>query len=186
MTFTWAEPTSPDLNDSQVFQLAVKFRISGVAVCTGIEWRVPNTPPATDCTIGLWSAAGARLATAVATFDTAGLTKKYFASSVALAAATDYYASVLTPNRYVASANFVWPNTTGILTAQADNGWLQFSDVFPDVQSGNGANFHVSPIVDADTAVGSGLTMVAASTTGIVSAGVAHAPLTSSSGKGYL
>lgn len=153
VTFTWADPASPDLNDSQPFQLGVKFRVSTGVPCTGVEWRVPNTLPSAGTTISLWSAAGSRLATASVTYSGSGLVKKYFAASVNLSAGTDYYASVFTPNRYVATTSFTWPHTTGILTAQANNGWLQFEDIFPDVESGNDANFHVSPIVETGNTI---------------------------------
>jgi hypothetical protein len=98
--------------------------------------------------VELWSGAGSLLASANVTFNTSGQTITYFAASVDLTANTDYLASVLTPDRYVATTNFTWPHVDAPLTAVAANGWLQFSDVFPDVQSGNGANFHVSPVLE--------------------------------------
>lgn len=154
VTFNFGAPSSTNLNDSQPFQLGVKFRTSVGKPCTGVEWRVPDTVPSAGTTISLWSAAGSRLATASVSYASGGaLVKKYFAAAVNLTANTDYYASVFTPDRYVASANFTWPHTTDILTAQANNGWLQFEDIFPDTESGNDANFHVSPILEAGATI---------------------------------
>jgi hypothetical protein len=151
--FNFGEPALTNLNDSQTFNLGVKFRSSSAVPCVGVRWRVPDTVPSGQCKVALWSGAGSRLASATVTYSVSGQTITYFAASVNLTADTDYLASILTPDRYVATTNFTWPHANSPLTAVAANGWLQFSDEFPDVQSGNGANFHVSPVLETSPPV---------------------------------
>lgn len=153
--FSWGNPALPDLTDGVALVLGVKFAVAQAASCTGVEWRVPNTVPVGLCTFTLWNFdTQLRLATVDATVgagSAGALTRFLFASPVAVASGTNYLASVFTPNRYVATANYTWPRTDGILTADAANGWLVIwpTEVFPNNESANDANYHVGPVVAA-------------------------------------
>lgn len=155
--FTFSAPALTDLQDADVaYTLGVDFQSSSALPCTGVQWRVPDTAPSGSGEISLWlSADGTKLAGKTITFTGLGgaVRSWYFDTPVNLSANTAYRASVLTVERYVATTNASWPQTAGVLTAGTDNGWLKDDTdgtptaLFPDTESGNNANFHVSPIL---------------------------------------
>lgn len=155
--FDWDEPALPDLTDDTVrYTLGVEFEASEAVPCTGVRFRVANTLPTEDVTVSIWETAGG---TAVATKTVSlvpgdvGTTKTVlFDSPVTLDIDTPYRASVFLFEHYVATTNSVWPHTEGILTATADNGWLHSAgavNAYPEVESGNAANYHVSPLLQS-------------------------------------
>lgn len=148
--FDWGEPGGPDLNDSTPLVLGVMFSVTQATQCYGVEWRAPDTPVDADVTFTVWNAGTqARLATVTQTVATSGLVRALFAEPVDLAAETDYMASIHTPDGYVGTFPYDWPETQGILVADADNGWFVGwpEEVFPNNESGSAANYHVSPLV---------------------------------------
>jgi hypothetical protein len=158
-TLTFPAPALADLVDDTInYNLAVEFTTDTALSCVGVVWRVPDTAPTGTGTAGLWeTAGGTRIATGTSAFapgDAGTLKQILFDTPVTLATATNYRASIHTPNRYVATTSDTWPKTTGILTAGAANGFLisaldpdSAAAVYPSVESGNDANFHVSPIL---------------------------------------
>lgn len=151
-TFTFAAPALPDLNDGAELTLGVVFAVSESVPCIGIQWRVPVTPPSGNCTLSLWNAdTQAKLAGKSADFTGLGGTDQQvlFDAPVTLDVGTNYLASVYTPNAYVATTSYTWPQTDGVLTADASNdrfvGWP--TEAYPTNVSGNASNYHVGPIV---------------------------------------
>lgn len=163
VAFSFGVPALPDLVDPSVnYNLAVRFTSSETHNCVGIDWYVPATPPTGNCSVQLWNV-GTEVRLAAKTVSFAGqggtLVRTYFDTPVEITASTQYAASIHTPNRYVATTSYTWPHTDGILTAIANNGWLAFLtdpssgvDVFPNIQSGNAGNYHVSPVLETAAA----------------------------------
>jgi hypothetical protein len=152
LTFDWGEPGGPDLNDATPLVLGVKFSLSEDAPCVGVEWRAPDTPIAGDVAFSVWNFdTQAKLNTVTQAVTTGGLQRALFAVPTALTGGQDYLASIHTPDGYVGTFPYTWPHTDGILTADADNGWFVGwpVEVFPNNQSGNDANYHVSPVIEA-------------------------------------
>jgi hypothetical protein len=156
LALSFSAPALPDLFDDGVrYTLGVEFQVSSSVPCVGVDWRVPTTAPAQPSRVSLWDPAdSSRLATKVVDYAGQGGTtvRTRFDTPFTLSANTAYRVSVLTEFRYVATTNDTWPKTTGIITATADNGWLAsdsnaLTEHFPDTESGNSANFHVSPVV---------------------------------------
>lgn len=159
IAFNFGTPALPDLVDATVnYNLGVKFQTSAALNCVGVQWFVPATAPTGTCTLSIWRVSDTtRIALVTANFAGQGgtLVQTNFAVPIALSAATDYIAAVHTPNRYVATTSYSYPQTDGVLTAPADNGWLKDAldpasavDDFPSIESGNDGNFHVSPVLD--------------------------------------
>jgi hypothetical protein len=152
VAFDWGNPASADLQDpGEDYTLAVQFQLSASYNITGVRWRIPGTAPTGTCKAVLYSGAGSLLASKDFTVISAeeGTDKDVdFDAPVLGAASTNYRAGIYTPNRYCATANYTWPQTDGVLTATAANGFLTTEDAFPGTESGNDANYHVSPLVD--------------------------------------
>lgn len=155
LALSFSPPALPDLNDGVAYTLAVDFQASQSVPCVGVEWYVPATPSPATWIVSLWRVSDQAELAFKATSGFAGhggqLVRVHFDTPVTLASSTAYRASVLT-EAYVATTNATWPHTTGILTASAANGWLaddvvDYARHFPGTQSGNSANFHVSPVV---------------------------------------
>lgn len=157
-TFNFGAPALTNLNDATQYTLAVEFTCSSSLPCVGCEWRVPDTAPGGTCRVSLWRVSDqTRVAShsfTVGVGDPGNLVQYLFDTPFTIDASTAYRASVMTPDRYVATTNYTWPHTDGTLTAGATNGHLHAGgDVYPDVASGNSANFHISPIVDTASQV---------------------------------
>lgn len=151
--FTWPAPGLPDnLDPGEDYVLAVQFTVSQDCSCVGVEWQVPTTAPSGTCAAALWDTAGPTLlASADFTPNANTLQRVYFDPEdiAALVTTGTYRAGIYTPDRYTATTSYTWPETQGLLTATANNGWLQTAvGNYPDIESGNDANFHVSPVVD--------------------------------------
>lgn len=163
VAFSFGAPALPDANDSDDYTLALRWNLLVAAPILGVEWRVPDTLPSGLCTAALWSDAGALLTEVDFTPSVAGqLLRVYFPAPYAAAVGV-YRASVYTPNRYTATTGYGWPvSVAGVMETTVDNGYLSGSAAFPGGESGNGANFHVSPVVSvADAAVAQGSADVA-------------------------
>ncbi|PZG14423.1 hypothetical protein C1I95_21775 [Micromonospora craterilacus] len=157
VTFDWDEP--PELPDAvdpgQSYALGLRWTLLVDAPIPGVEWQVPQTLPSGLCAAALWSDAGSLLAAVDFTPppESAGQRLKIHFDGGAYPGVADtvYRASVFTPDRYVATTNYGWPVTIpGVMATTSDNGYLTGSAAFPAAQSGNSANFHVSPIVQLD------------------------------------
>ncbi|MDM4722755.1 DUF4082 domain-containing protein [Micromonospora sp. WMMA1363] len=158
--FIFGGPALPDLEDpGQDYTLAVDFATNLSLPCVGVQWRVPDTAPTGTCTAALWRVSDqVLLASKTFTVGVGGaLLTVSFDAAVTVVAGTNYRAGVYTPNRYVATTNFDWPHTDDPLVAGADNGWLATELAFPGVESGNAANYHVSPVVDIPSGDGDGV-----------------------------
>lgn len=160
--FDFGTPALTDLEDATVrYTLGVEFETSVALSCVGVQWFVPGTAPTEDATFSLWETAGGTALTTKTITVTGAmegtLISVLFDTPVTLDADIPYRVSVFTFERYVATTNFTWPHTDGILTAGADNGWLHSDGAvnhYPDIESGNAANYHVSPILrSADSSV---------------------------------
>lgn len=153
LVFTWGAPTLPDQIDvGEDYTLAVQFTVSQDCTCVGVQWRVPDTAPSGQCAIVLWDVATETLLSSANFTAVAGTTQRvYFApgDESALVTTATYRAGIYTPDRYVATTSYAWPETQNILTATTNNGWLQVAPGnYPNIESGNDSNFHVSPVVD--------------------------------------
>lgn len=153
LLWTPSTPALPDLDNGGLLTVGTLFSLSMNAPILGVQWRVPNTLPASgspDSQIALWTSGGALLDFANVTWTApmAGTYQSfYFSVPFAGIGGTSYMASMFTRNRYVATTNYTWPQTTGIITADANNGWFFAGAGFPVTQSGNAATYYVSPIV---------------------------------------
>lgn len=156
VAFQFGEPALTDLDDATSYTLGVRFTLDEALDVIGVQWRVPDTISPGVHVVALWSDAGSLLAFSddftPDPGDAGQLTSYYFTTPFAASAATAYRASVFTPGRYTATTNYAWPHSNDPLTATADNGYLRAGSAgFPNAESGNDANFHVSPIVDTGT-----------------------------------
>jgi hypothetical protein len=118
-----AAPATPAESDSQAVEVGVKFRSSADGYITAVRFYKGTT--ATGSYVGnLWSAQGARLATATFSPGSAtGWQQASFATPVAIQANTTYVASYYTSiGRYAADQSYFTGRsvTRGPLTALAD------------------------------------------------------------------
>lgn len=152
VAFDWGPASLPDANDSDDYTLGVRFQMDDAYPIKGVEWLVPETEPVGTCAAALWADGGSLLASAdftVSPGEGGTLKRIYFdGGDFAGAGATPYRASIYTPGSYTATQSYAWPHIDGPLTATADNGYLTGIADFPGTQSGNGANFHVSPVIE--------------------------------------
>jgi hypothetical protein len=159
-SFDFGTPQIPNAIDGEaLYVLGCKFQVSETVSCVGIEWFVPLTAPAADVTFSLWAVSGeTQLRTKVVTIhpvdDVGELTQFLFDSPIELSPSTDYLASVHT-SRYTATSLYVFPQTDGLLTANASNGWYVGwgTVVYPNNVSEFANNYHVSPIIEVDAPV---------------------------------
>jgi hypothetical protein len=148
----------PSVADADNIELGVKFRSAIAGQITGIRFykRVSNTGTHTGT---LWSAAGAQLATATFTNETAsGWQQVNFSAPVNILANTTYIASYHAPaGNYAFNSNYFTAGgvTNGPLTAlqtgvDGANGVYKYASVtvFPD-QSFNNANYWVDAVFSA-------------------------------------
>ncbi|MFV2094828.1 hypothetical protein ACFHW1_04965 [Micromonospora sp. LOL_014] len=158
--FDFGEPASPDLIDpGEDYTLALGFAAGEDCPCLGVRWRVPDTAPTGTCSAAVWRVSDEQLLAfkdfTITTEQGAELNIYFDQVDVpTLSASVGYRASIYTPNRYVATTSYGWPVTEGILTAGSANGWLATAPQFPAIQSGNSANYHVSPIIEGATVDG--------------------------------
>ncbi|PZG18978.1 hypothetical protein C1I95_12425 [Micromonospora craterilacus] len=156
VTFDWgAPPELPDAVDpGQSYALGVRWQLLVDAPIPGVEWQVPQTLPSGLCAAALWSDTGSLLASADFTPppESAGQKLRIYFDGGPYSGVADtiYRASIYTPDRYVATTNYPWPVTVPGMATTSDNGYLTGSAAFPAAQSGNSANFHVSPILQLD------------------------------------
>lgn len=153
VAFDFGAPALTNQDDATSYTLGVRFTIADALDVVGVQWRVPDTISPGVHVVALWSDAGSLLAFSddftPDPGDAGQLTTYYFTAPFAASAATAYRASVFTPGRYVATTSYTWPHTDAPLTATADNGYLRVGSAgFPNGESGNDANFHVSPVVE--------------------------------------
>lgn len=133
-----------------------------------------NAGAGADLGIRVWIPAGVTTAPTLLLYDDANTTplksmtatgytpgsfhSQYFDAPVTRPDATVRVAAFWTPDgRYGASVPGGWPHTSagGNLTAGTSNGWIHDgggSPIYPEVQHGSGARFHISPIFEADAA----------------------------------
>lgn len=157
IVLNFAAPALPDLQDAGVsYTLGVQFQLAEALNCVGVQWTVPTTAPGLVSRVSIWETAGStELVGKDVDLSTSGgqTVQVRFDTPQALAAATNYRASVFVRERYVATTNDAWPKETAPITATAANGFLGFDSEthtihYPVTESGNDANFHVSPIID--------------------------------------
>ncbi|WP_246127175.1 DUF4082 domain-containing protein [Embleya hyalina] len=151
----WAptdQPSSGPDPDEVATELGVKFQADRDGYITGVRfWKdAANTGTHTGT---LWSAAGARLATATFTGESeSGWQQVNFAQGVAITAGTTYVASYQAPNgRYNADqGGLTTAHVRGPLTAPASetaggNGVYLYGAGFPD-STWNDTNYWVDPV----------------------------------------
>nr|MDT0658030.1 hypothetical protein [Micromonospora sp. DSM 115978] len=192
--FDWPEPALPDLLDvGEDYTLGVQFETGGAVPAPGVRWRVPDTAPTGTCAAAIWRVSDEALLAAVdfeVEIGQAGAPLNiYFdlGDVPTLLAVTPYRASIYTPNRYCATTAYPWPEIEGILTAGTDNGWLATAPQFPAIESGNAANFHISPIVDVeDNPAGTGPRIISSTPVGWLASGASVGRITTSTPRGRL
>ena len=194
--FSDQTPVTAAAADTASVELGVSFVPSQDGLVTGVRFYKGAGNGGTH-TGTLWSAAGAQLATATFTGETAsGWQTVTFSSPVAVTAGTTYVVSYLAPQgRYaVTSSYFTADRTVGPLTAPAaGNGRYRYGGGFP-TSTWNATNYFVDVVYDqsvpptppppapaptvTSTSPASGATGVAASTTvsGVLSAAPASQP----------
>ena len=147
-------PTTPSSTDPNPVELGVRFTSNISGYITAIRFYKGQNNTGTH-TVNLWTATGARLATATSTGETAsGWQEVRFSSPVAINANTPYIASYhTTSGRYAIDANyFATARTNGPLTALAStstapNGIYLYSSTsgFPN-QTWNASNYWVDVV----------------------------------------
>ncbi|MGN6283976.1 MAG: DUF4082 domain-containing protein [Afipia sp.] len=142
-------------NDANSVNLGVRFSSTQSGTIVGLRYYKSVGDGGTH--IGsLWSSTGTLLATATFTQETAsGWQTVTFANPVSISAGTTYVASYHSNGFYADSPDyFTTTYTNGPLTAQAGNGYYQYSpdNAFPTTSS-NGVNYWVDVIFSSANTV---------------------------------
>jgi hypothetical protein len=197
--FTTQTPVIPNITDNTSYELGVKFRSSQAGTITAIRYYKAASESTVTHTGRLWSSAGAQLASAVFTGESAsGWQVATLASPLGVAANTTYVVSVNVGSYYAATNNALASSiTNGPLSTVADgaNGVFGVAGAFPKSSWSNsnyfrdvvfspgsaqptysvtpsGSNVSISPSVSQNVAAGAVSSFVVTANAGFVLASV--------------
>jgi hypothetical protein len=150
-------PATAAISDSAAVSLGVKFVPAADGLVAGVRFFKGSGNSGTH-TGSLWTAAGARLATATFADESAtGWQSVYFATPVRVTAGTTYVASYFAPNgNYATTANFftsAWTHDQLTAPGGANGTYAYDTDSFP-ANSWASTNYWVDPLFIASAAPG--------------------------------
>ena len=197
-SFTWgAEPDNGNQFDSTTeLTLGVEFTVDGDRDCLGVKFRVPGTLPTAPIPafVSIWDTGPTILAFKDFTWsslsgDEGTDVEVDFDTPLALTDGTVYRAALQSFERFVNTAGWAWPfvDEGGVLTATANNGVLAVTYGYPNLVSGAGSNYFVSPIVEVDDLVepdGAGRPTVSTTRGWFVTDSTKSGPITSATRRG--
>lgn len=195
-SFTWgAEPDNTDQIDvTTELTLGVEFTVDGDRDCLGVKFRAPLTLPVlpSPAFVSIWDTGPTILAFQSFTWseqDAGEDVEIDFDEPLALTDGTVYRAALQSYERFVNTAGWAWPfvDSGGVLTATANNGVLAVTYGYPNLVSGAGSNYFVSPIVEVDDPVepdGAGQPLTSATRGWPIAGSTEFWPITSSTRRG--
>jgi hypothetical protein len=152
-------PEDPDQSDGgQHYALGIRFGspTQPGGSCIGVDWLAPTVGPAGSQQVALYNLSGTQLAISNTFIATPGAVNRVlFVTPFVLVAGTEYIACVQT-NRYAfTNVGDPFPMTSspaGFLSAPNENGRLATTTagvmVFPNLVSGSGSSYHITPVVE--------------------------------------
>lgn len=163
-------PEDPDQSDGgQHYVLGMRFGspTQPGGSCIGADWLCPTVGPAGSQQIALFNLSGTQLAISNTFIGVPGVINRVlFVTPFTLVAGTEYVIGVQT-NRYAfTNTPAPWPATSspsGFMSAPAANGRLATTTagvmVFPNLVSGSGSSYHLTPVVVFDNVANATLTI---------------------------
>jgi hypothetical protein len=146
-------PATVNNNDSTPYTLGTRFTPQANGQITHIRWRVPDSAPSGNVTMGLYRNSDSVLlsSTTVSVAAAAGTwTQVALPSPVSVTSGAAYTAVVFTPDRYVSTNAYAWPKNNGANLISANpGGWYNgnFAIAFPNDNFG-GANYFADVVFE--------------------------------------
>lgn len=155
----WAEePSLTNADDTQNYNMGIRFTVTEETSCLGAQWRVPDALAALInghvYKVSIWNEVPTRLAVAEFTPTPGVYQDVLFETPITLAPATNYIAAVYTRKYVFRASGGVYPSTPSG-NGVADVGRLTASNLGPDdpgsAPTGTSTGlFYVSPLLEVE------------------------------------